>query len=154
MTHIEQLLLRYMRWRTGAPLEFPSRPTVEARIQDMQENAGVPNGSGIKYSIYEVDGETFTCAPDGGLGDLCEMLDARMRFDRAMREVAEAIRLLPDRHRGVIQTLYHVNAREPLSVRALAELLAIPRTAADNRRAQALGYLEASLVGRGLLRAA
>lgn len=152
---VEQLLERYSAWRTGAPLEFPSRPTVEARILEMQENAGMPGGSGVKYPIYEVDGEVFSCAPDGGLGDLCDMLDGRMRYDRRMREVAEAVRRLPDRHRAVIEAIYHVERRErPRSVRVVAALMGIPRTAADTRRAQALGYLEAALVGRGLLTAA
>lgn len=150
--NVEQLLARYNRWRNSPPLEFPSRPTVEARIQDMQENAGVPGGSGLKYDQITIDGESLMVPPDGGLGDLCDQLDGLMRYDRRMREVAQCVRDLPAHHRTVIEVIYHTAPGiEPLSSRACSLLMEVPRQQWDLRRAAALGYVEALMRDRGMI---
>ena len=125
------------------PNPWPASPFY--KIHREQENAGA-HGSGIKFDIIEVDGESIAVPPDGGMGEFCERHERRMHFHLRAREVASAVDMLPPDLRAVVIETYRVSQRErPKSERVVALAMGITRIEVIKRLERAYGWLSRDL---------
>lgn len=89
----KQRLREWAIWRLEGGFVPPSGSTPLGRIQDDGRNAGASAG-GFRYEIFEYDGDSYACMPDGGMFDTYCKHRRDIAEDERCRDTAALIGLL------------------------------------------------------------
>lgn len=125
---IQHRLKHWGEWSQEPRRDWGRSSSPFGKIAEMHENAGI-HADGIRYEILTVDGQSFSCPPDGGMSAEVERQGRAMAHDIRCREVEEAVSNLPQAHRLAIIHTYVVPRREkPRSTRAVSDLMSCSHT--------------------------
>jgi hypothetical protein len=104
---VEYRLMKWGQWTQEPQRHFGRSTSPFGTIAEMQDNAGI-HPDGIRYEIIEVNGDSVSCPPDGGMWHEYERAGKALAFDIQCREVEEAVSRLPCQMRKAIIHTYVV----------------------------------------------
>lgn len=144
---VEYRLMKWGRWTQEPQRHFGRSSSPFGKIAEMQDNAGV-RADGIRYEIIEVDGDSVSCPPDGGMWHECERAGKALSFDIQCREVEDAVSRLPEQMRKAVINTYVVDKLEdPRSTHEVARRMRLSQSTVHESLSAAHMRISKSIYG-------